>query len=1204
MFRIIKLEPRIVLSGNNTPPHEVMKDPLPGNEIVIPIFEQFQGKTAPLSVTAGHETVYDVSRHIVDDDQDTIIYTLDSVGADWMKGAAFDGSFLKIPKPANSDAGNYEVHFSASDGHNDPAKFSIKLTVAANKPPYENKELHLPGPTNPLEIKAGNNDYDLSPYITDDDQDTLRYSLVTIKPLDTNAAADTNWFKDVVFEGTHLKINSTSIKADGYKNYAVNFTVKDDLNENVSFSLRVQIIPNLPPRENTSNLLPNTGSPLSIKVGSAGVYDLSSHITDNEKDTLTYSFVSDSANPDWLNKCSFDKDSGKLTIPAPSASDMDKPYQIHFTVSDSMNAPQNFSFSVKVAANTPPHENTSTPLPTSDSPLKLTVGQAFSYDLSSYITDDEKDTITYKLAKIEPSDAGTSIKWLSGAAFSGNSFLIPAPPDTVQDKLYKISFYADDKFSAGTSEPFSFTLKVLQNSPPYENPDKLLPGHGAAGLEVFKGSSPSLDLKQFFKDDNNDTLIFYPNSISPLDGGGTDWFIKNVAFDNKGVLKIPAPTNAEVGKHYIINFWMGDDVNPLQLYSIPLTIPNRAPTFPDGYSLQLSNGKATISATDSDGDTLIYSISGKEAQAFTINAKTGELILNNPDEFEAHQEFTPDVIAIEDKAGGLSAETQVKLTINSSPQGNAGNPKPSLLTFDSQQKFDYDLSQHYTDADHDSLKYSFSDTLIIVPFQSGVSWKPNISDNGQLTGTAPTGQSGDYIVRFNIDDGYGGKFSDSIEIRFRAENAAPIIHDATFSIKENSHVATIAGSVSASDSDGDKLSYSILPESDPNKIFSIHADTGMVRLEKPEFLHDNTVQAISLTVKADDHWLSSDKPSTATITVNIEHANTMPAAVKDPAVTDKKTSVLIDVLHNDSDPNGDALKIENFENTTGKGVITIENNQIHYTPGSTFQSLPEGETATDMFVYTVSDGKLESKAPVLIEIKGINTPPTASGVGIVSKIQDTENITPFSSFVLSDPDVYKDGKKDIQTMTIQIDKPANGNLVSSGGFKEDGGGHYTMTDTADKIQNDVRNIVFAPVPSNVPFVITETHFQAQIKNHPDIANLATISASSAIPVSEAYPAETVWNCRDMIVPFKGISYADTSSDILGLSIEYGLPIFRLQQFKLNDFDFGLKDETENVYEQINRMLREARLLAEIEEVNHADRNAETWRIDIHPIQIR
>jgi len=34
------------------------------------------------------------------------------------------------------------------------------------------------------------------------------------------------------------------------------------------------------------------------------------------------------------------------------------------------------------------------------------------------------------------------------------------------------------------------------------------------------------------------------------------------------------------------------------------------------------------------------------------------------------------------------------------------------------------------------------------------------------------------------------------------------------------------------------------------------------------------------------------------------------------------------------------------------------------------------------------------------------------------------------------------------------------------------------------------------------------------------------------------------------------------------------------------------------------MLREARLLAEIEEVNHADRNAETWRIDIHPIQIR
>lgn len=1202
MFRIMKLEPRIVLDGNvlvvNTPPYEVMKDPLPGNEIVIPIFEQVQGKTPPLSVTAGHTLVHDISQHIVDNDQDPIIYTIDSLGADWLKGTAFDGSFLKIPKATNSDAGNYEVHFSASDGHNDPVKFSLKLTVAANNPPHKVEQSPLPGPTNPLVIKAGNNDYDLSPYITDDEKDTLRYSLVTIKPLDTNAAADTTWFKDVVFEGTHLKINSTSIKADGYKNYAVNFMVKDDLNENVSFSLRVQIVPNMPPHENASMPLPTSDSPLSVKVGSAGVYDLSSHITDDEKDTLKYSFVSDDANPDWLNKCSSDEDSGKLTIPAPSASDINKPYQIHFTVSDSMNAPQNFSLSVKVAANTPPHENASTPLPTSDSPLKLFVGQASSYDLSPHITDNENNPVSYNVV---PQAADTNSAWLSGAVFKGSSLIIPKAPSTAKDNLYNISFYVKDDF--GSSELLSISLKILQNSPPGENPDNKLPGHDKQALEIVKStSSATLDLKQYFKDDDNDTLLFQLSSIISPDGGATDWF--KTASIKDGTLEIPPVSDTlAVGKHYMINFLMGDGVNIPQLYSIPLTVLNRAPNFSQDYSLQLSGGKAVISATDPDGDSLTYYISGTDSQAFTLKADTGELTLNNSADFKPHQEFTLNVTAKESKSGGLSsAETPVKVTINSPPQGNAD--KPSLLIWNPQEPFKHDLAKYYTDADKDNLIYTIKDVLAVVPFQLNPDWQIT---NGMLTAdTSLVGQtSGDYIIRFEVNDTYGGVIQNVIEVRFKPENQnkAPIIKSDFFS---NSHAV---GMVSASDPDGDKVSYSIVPTSDPNEIFKINQDTGAIEVVKPELL---TGKEISFTVKVSDNYLPVGASTEKVMTVNPVNYNSMLTAVKDTAeISENDLNFHISVLDNDTAPNGSTLKVVKVENITGsnsgatvdtgKGIATIEaDNSIHYIPGSSFQSLSAGETGTDTFIYTVSDGKLTAKAPVLVVITGINTQPIVSGFGIVSNIQDTDNIAPFSSFVLSEPDV----KTDTQTMTItQADNLANGHLISSGGFKEDGSGRYTMTGTADAIQSAVRNIVFAPAPSNVPFTITETNFQAKIEDHV-IANFATISASSAIPVSEAYPAETVWSCRDMIVPFKGISYADTSSDILGLSIEYGLPIFRLQQFKINDFDFGLKDETENVYEQINRMLREARLLAEIEEVNHADRNAETWRIDIHPIQIR
>jgi VCBS repeat-containing protein len=1179
----------------------VPDNPLPGYETFIS-----QSKTPPLNVTAGQALEYDVSRHIVDADEDPIRYTIapaDKNRTDWLKNIEFEGSFLKIPEAKNSDTGDYEIHFLADDGHNDPAEFSIKFTVAENHPAHENTKSPLPGAANPLEIKAGKSfEYDLSQHITDDEKDALKYSLVEVKPLDADASTSTEWVSGITFEGSHLKINSAPI--NGYKSYAIHFTVSDKFDEK-SFSLKIQVVPNEPPHENASNPLPDAASPLLIKLGAAGLYDLSSHITDDEQDTLKYTFVQDNMTPDWLKGAKFDNYGSKLTIPAPPDTEQNQTYPISFMVSDGINE-QKFSFSVKIAANTAPHENASNPLNHTDSPIELNAGKTLDYDVSTHITDDENDSLKYLLVGIASSSSDASTEWLKGATFSGSHLITSsAPLLSDADNRYNFYFLVSDGINIS---PFSATLKVLPSLPPYENSQNPLPGHGTAPLTIFQGQSVAYDLSKNFVDPEKDTLTFTldPTKITAIDGGSTDWF-KNAAFDKNGVLTIPAPTTAEVGKHYVINFWMGDGVNASQPYSIPLTIPNRAPTFPKEYPVQLGIDAPKITAHDPDGDTLTYSIIGEYPQGFKINPDTGELSCTDPTKLTNHQYFEFTVQATENKDGGLSAKTLVKVTMNSSPKVNTVEPKPSLLILNSQQPFNYDLTQHYTDRDNDALTYITTDVVAIVPFQGNLSWKPGLSSDGHLTGTPPSGQlSGDYIIRYNVDDQHGGVIQSAIEVRFRGTNDPPVIQDAAFSIKDNSLIKAIVGSVSATDPDGDKLSYSILPESDPKGIFSINADTGVLRVEKPELLNDKSMSAISLTVKADDNWLPSNASKTATVTVNIEHINTMPTAVKDTAATDKNISFLIDVLHNDSDPNGDALHIVKVESSTGKGIVTIEGNNIRYTPGSTFHSLPEGEMATDMFVYTVSDGKLETTAPVLVVINGVNTPPTVSGTEIFLKIQDTDKITPFSSFVISDPDVYKNGQKDPQTMTIQIDKPANGNLISLGGFKNDGIGHYSMTGTADEIQNAVINIVFEPTSATKPFIITKTQFEAEIKNHAAVIPLPdlTISTSSAIPVSEAYPAETVWSCRDMLVPFKGISWADTSSDILGLSIEYGLPIFKLQQFKINDFDFGFKDETETIYEQINRMLREARLLAEIEEVNHADRNAETWRIDIHPIQIR
>lgn len=80
--------------------------------------------------------------------------------------------------------------------------------------------------------------------------------------------------------------------------------------------------------------------------------------------------------------------------------------------------------------------------------------------------------------------------------------------------------------------------------------------------------------------------------------------------------------------------------------------------------------------------------------------------------------------------------------------------------------------------------------------------------------------------------------------------------------------------------------------------------------------------------------------------------NQLPVAVNDSATVAKGYDIYLDVLGNDSDPDGDNLSITEVVHTgPGNAQITIETgNMIRY------QSLP-GFVGNDTFTYTVSDGR-------------------------------------------------------------------------------------------------------------------------------------------------------------------------------------------------------------------------------------------------------
>jgi VCBS repeat-containing protein len=77
--------------------------------------------------------------------------------------------------------------------------------------------------------------------------------------------------------------------------------------------------------------------------------------------------------------------------------------------------------------------------------------------------------------------------------------------------------------------------------------------------------------------------------------------------------------------------------------------------------------------------------------------------------------------------------------------------------------------------------------------------------------------------------------------------------------------------------------------------------------------------------------------------------NLPPVANPDSATTTRNTSVTVDVLANDSDPDGGTLSITGV-GTASHGTPVIQSGKVVYTPAS-------GYTGTDAFTYTVSDGQ-------------------------------------------------------------------------------------------------------------------------------------------------------------------------------------------------------------------------------------------------------
>jgi hypothetical protein len=238
-----------------------------------------------------------------------------------------------------------------------------------------------------------------------------------------------------------------------------------------------------------------------------------------------------------------------------------------------------------------------------------------------------------------------------------------------------------------------------------------------------------------------------------------------------------------------------------------------------------------------------------------------------------------------------------------------------------------------------------------------------LDGGGSYSYTPEAGYVGDDTFTYVAYSTDGGDLSDPVLVTFTMTNTLPTAGPKA----ETAHMGdrfqgTVADAFT--DPDGDSLIAALVTDAlygevtmSPTGNYTYHPDAG--------YVGDDT-----FTFSATDGQIGAE-PVQAIVTITM--TNTPPTPDTDVAATTQDVPVVINVLANDSDPEGDPLKVSSFT-YTGTGTVAINaNNTLTYTPGKNF-------IGQESFSYSATDGQIGGTpvaTTVMVTVGPATTPPPA-----------------------------------------------------------------------------------------------------------------------------------------------------------------------------------------------------------------------------------
>ncbi|WP_257887572.1 cadherin-like domain-containing protein [Vibrio diabolicus] len=198
---------------------------------------------------------------------------------------------------------------------------------------------------------------------------------------------------------------------------------------------------------------------------------------------------------------------------------------------------------------------------------------------------------------------------------------------------------------------------------------------------------------------------------------------------------------------------------------------------------------------------------------------------------------------------------------------------------------------------------------------------------------------------------------------------------------------------------------------------------------------DDTEVSLSYDIIDDDGGVINGNAN-----LDIKPVNDAPIATNDAIQTDEDSQVVIDVLANDSDIEGDDLTITSASVSEEQGIVEIVDGKLVFTPAENFNG-----NAT--ISYTISDGELEDEAQVSVTLNSVNDAPIALNDATI-----TEEDTSVTIDVLPNDTDVDDDKLSIESASVPKEQGTvevvDGKLVftPAENFNGDAEITYTVTD--------------------------------------------------------------------------------------------------------------------------------------------------------------